>query len=243
MTEILRKHTRSVNITPNINPYALGSVLTEFGNTKIHITVNQDTSIPPWLKGKGTGWVTAEYAMLPGSTHDRNQRERKSVSGRSQEIQRLIGRSLRTIVDLKALGERQLIIDCDVLVADGGTRTASITGAYVALVMAINKLIKKGDIKATNITNIINSQVAALSVGVNAEGKIIADLNYEEDSSCHTDMNLVMTSQGKFIEIQGTAEKNPFSPDELAKLIECGQTAMKQLFEIQNKVLEKCLNN
>src|SRR5690606_23401822 len=182
MSLIKRETPRSVVFTPNINPYAAGSVIAEFGHTKIHITASVQESVPPFLKGKGQGWVTAEYAMLPSATHTRSDRERKGASGRTQEIQRLIGRSLRSIVDLKKLGERSILIDCDVIVADGGTRTASISGAYIALEMAVRKLIKEGLLKE----NPIKDGLAAISIGINNADEVIADLNYEEDSSCGT---------------------------------------------------------
>ncbi len=233
MSLIQRETPREIKFTKNINPYAAGSVIAEFGNTKIHITATIDEDTPRWLKGKGKGWVTAEYSMLPGSTHDRNRRERKGVSGRSQEIQRLIARSLRAAIDLTKLGERQIIVDCDVLVADGGTRTTSISGGYVALALAVNKLIEEGKLE----TNPLIHQVGALSVGINKEGKVIADLNYEEDSTCETDMNIVMTSDGEFVEVQGTAEERPFSKAQLLALIECSEAALKTVFEKQNSVL------
>lgn len=228
-----RKTPRSIKFTPNINPYALGSVLAEFGNTKVHITVSLEDNVPPWMRGKGQGWVTAEYNMLPGSTHTRSKRERNGPGGRTQEIQRLIGRSLRTMVDLKKLGENSLVVDCDVIVADGGTRTTSISGAYVALCLAMNALIKKGSIKE----NPLREQLAAISVGIDAKGNILADLNYEEDSSCHTDMNFVMTKSGKFIEVQGTAEKEPFSKDQLNLILSCAEEALMAVFKKQDEVL------
>ena len=211
MSLIKRSTPRKVSFTPNINPYAAGSVIAEFGNTKVHITVTVEESVPPWMRGQNKGWVTGEYNMLPSATHSRNRRERSKVSGRTQEIQRLIGRSLRSIVDLEKLGERSIVVDCDVLVADGGTRTTSISGAYVALSLAIKKLMEEGKITETPIIE----QLGAISVGVDTEGKVIADLNYEEDSSCETDMNIVMTREGRFIEIQGTAEGQPFSKEQL----------------------------
>jgi len=232
MSLISRNHPRKIKFTSHINPYASGSVIAEFGNTKVHITASVEESVPPWMKGKGEGWITAEYSMLPGSTHTRSQRERSKVSGRTQEIQRLIGRSLRAAIDLKKLGERTVMIDCDVLVADGGTRTTSISGAMVALQLAVNNLIKHGKLKETPIIN----QIAAISVGVNPEGKIISDLNYEEDSSCHTDMNIVMTKGGKFIEVQGTAEGEPFSMEQLQALVDCAQFSLKTVFEEQDKI-------
>lgn len=215
MSLIQRTNPRDIKITKNINPYAAGSVLAEFGNTKVHITAVLEENVPGWLRGRGTGWVTAEYSMLPGSTHSRNRRERSKVGGRTQEIQRLIARSLRAVVDMEKLGERMITVDCDVLVADGGTRTTSITGAYVALQLAVDNLMKSGELTE----NPIVEPLAALSIGINKEGKVIADLNYEEDSSCDTDMNIVMTKSGKFIEVQGTAEGEPFSREQLNALL------------------------
>ncbi len=234
MSLIKRDTPRVIKFTPNINPYAYGSVLAEFGNTKVHITASVQESVPPFLKGKGQGWMTAEYAMLPSSTHTRSERERKGASGRTQEIQRLIGRSLRSIMDLNKLGERTIMIDCDVIVADGGTRTTSISGAYVALEMAVRRLMKEGLLKQ----NPIKDGLCAISVGINSNNEVIADLNYEEDSSCETDMNIVMTSSGKFVEVQGTAEKEPFAMDHLTALISCAQTALKVVVKQQQAALE-----
>jgi ribonuclease PH len=208
--------------------------MAEFGNTKVHITASVQESVPPFLKGKGQGWLTAEYAMLPSSTHTRSDRERKGASGRTQEIQRLIGRSLRSIVDMNKLGERTIMLDCDVLVADGGTRTTSISGAYVALEMAVKRLMKEGLLKE----NPIKDGLCAISIGINSKQEVIADLNYEEDSSCETDMNIVMTASGKFVEVQGTAEKEPFSTEHLNSLIACAQTALKVVISEQRRVLE-----
>ena len=233
MSLIQRSTPREIKFTAGINPYAAGSVIAEFGNTKVHITATVEENVPSWMRGKGSGWVTAEYNMLPGSTHTRSRRERSKVGGRTQEIQRLIGRALRAVVDMKVLGERMVTIDCDVLVADGGTRTTSVSGAYVALEMAINKLMKDGLIKK----NPILEPLAALSVGINKENKVIADLNYEEDSSCETDMNIVLTKSGKFIELQGTAEGQPFSREHLDALIDCSFEAMKSVFSAQEDVL------
>ena len=233
MSAIKRTNSRAIKFTKNISPYAAGSVLVEFGQTRVHITATVEDTLPPWLRGKGGGWVTAEYAMLPGSTHTRSQRERRSVSGRSQEIQRLIGRSLRSIVDLKALGERLIILDCDVLVADGGTRTASISGAYVALKLAVDQLLRDRVIARSPL----QGKLAALSVGIDQRGDIIADLNYREDSSCETDMNVVMTNDGRFVEIQGTAEGAPFSSDQLQDLLECARLALGEVFRAQAEVL------
>ncbi len=234
MSLIKRDSPRPIKFTAGINPYAAGSVLAEFGNTKVHITAVVQESVPPFLKGKGQGWVTAEYAMLPSSTHTRSDRERKGASGRTQEIQRLIGRSLRSIVDLKKLGERSILIDCDVIVADGGTRTTSISGAYIALEMAVKKLMNEGLVKE----NPIKDGLAAISIGINKNDEVIADLNYEEDSSCGTDMNIVMTSSGKFVEVQGTAEGEPFSMDHLNALLSCAQTALKVVMKEQRSLLD-----
>ena len=235
MTLIKRETPRPIKFTTGINPYAHGSVMAEFGNTKVHITASVQESVPPFLKGKGKGWLTAEYAMLPGATHTRSDRERKGASGRTQEIQRLIGRALRCIIDLDKLGERTIMLDCDVIVADGGTRTTSISGAYIALEMAVRKLIRDGLLKETPI----RESLAAISIGINKAGEVIADLNYEEDSSCETDMNIVMTSGGKFVEVQGTAEGQPFSMDHLQALLGCAQTALKVVMKEQKAVLDK----
>ncbi len=235
MSLIKRDTPRPIKFTPNINPYAYGSVMAEFGNTKVHITASVQESVPPFLKGKGQGWLTAEYAMLPSSTHTRSERERKGASGRTQEIQRLIGRSLRSVVDMNKLGERTIMVDCDVIVADGGTRTTSISGAYVALEMAVRRLMKEGLLKE----NPIKDGLCAISIGINSNNEIIADLNYEEDSSCETDMNIVMTTGGKFVEVQGTAEKEPFSMNHLTELLACAQSALKVVIKEQQATLEK----
>ncbi|MBF0297280.1 MAG: ribonuclease PH [Oligoflexia bacterium] len=235
LQETLVKRTipRQIKITPNINPYALGSVIVEYGNTKIHITASLEKEVPAFLKGSAKGWVTAEYAMLPHSTHTRTQRERKGICGRSQEIQRLIGRSLRAAIDLNLLGERSIMIDCDVLVADGGTRTASISGGFVALGLAVKKLLIDGVIKS----NPIKERIAGVSVGITKDGSVIADLNYDEDSSVATDMNIVMSENGRFIELQGTAEGTPFSKNELDRMLYCAQEACKTIFEEQKKII------
>jgi len=234
MSLIKREAHRDIKITSNINPYAHGSVICECGNTKVHITATVDEGVPPWMRGTNKGWVTAEYNMLPGSTHDRIRRERKGASGRTSEIQRLIGRALRAVVDMEKLGERQIIVDCDVLVADGGTRTTSITGGFVALQIAINKLMKDGLIKESPI----KENLAALSVGLDRDGKVIADLNYEEDSNCEADVNIVMTESGRIVEVQGTAEGEPFSREQFDAIIDCGATALKSVFKIQNEVIK-----
>lgn len=233
MSLISRSEPRKISFTKNINPYAAGSVIAEFGNTKVHITATVEESVPGWMRNSGKGWVTAEYNMLPGSTHTRSRRERNNVGGRTQEIQRLIGRALRAVVDLEKLGEVSITIDCDVLVADGGTRTTSVSGAYVALELAIKKLMNEGKLKV----NPLKDRLAALSVGIDKSGKIIADLNYEEDSSCETDMNIVMTKEGKFVELQGTAEGEAFSYDHLLGLVECAKEALKVVFKAQDEIL------
>jgi len=230
---IARSTPRHIIYSINPNPYAKGSVIAECGNTKVYVTVTVEESVPPFLKGKGEGWLTAEYSMLPSSTHTRIKRERQGASGRTQEIQRLIGRSLRSVVDLKKLGERTVQIDCDVIVADGGTRTTSISGAYVALKLAISKLMQDGLLKENPITD----QLAAISVGINKEGKIIGDLNYEEDSSCGTDMNIVMTASGKFVEVQGTAEGEPFSEEQMMALLSCAKSCLRVVFTKQIEAL------
>lgn len=234
---IHRTNPRNIKFDLSPNPYAAGSVIAHCGNTSVYISVTIDDGVPPFLKGKGQGWLTAEYSMLPSSTHSRIKRERTGASGRTQEIQRLIGRAIRAIIDLNKIGERTIQIDCDVLVADGGTRTTSITGAYVALMLAIQSLLNKGVIAH----NPIREQLAAISVGLNAEGQVIADLNYDEDSSCEVDMNIVMTKSGKFIELQGTAEGDPFSSDQMFALISCAQQALEKVFIAQNQALQMAI--
>lgn len=219
---------RPVKITRNFIMHPAGSVLIEMGHTKVICTAMIEEKVPSFLKGAGSGWVTAEYGMIPGSTGQRKQRNTKGIDGRSQEIQRLIGRSLRAIVDLKKLGERTIWIDCDVIQADGGTRTASITGAYIALRDAIDKLISDGLLQASPLT----TSVAAVSVGI-VNDEVLLDLCYEEDSHAHVDMNLIMTGEGEFIEVQGTGEEKPFSRAQLNALMEMGEHGIKQLTEIQ----------
>jgi ribonuclease PH len=223
---------RNTKITANISPYAEGSALIEVGGTKVICTASVEERVPPFLRNKGTGWVTAEYAMLPRATGTRTQRETLRPSGRTQEIQRLIGRSLRAVVDTKLLGERQIFIDCDVIQADGGTRCASITGAYVALALACRKLMKKGTIKNSPIL----SEVAAVSVGI-VENTPVLDLCYAEDSSAEVDMNIVCTGAGKFIEIQGTAEREPFTREQMNEMLALAETGINQLFTIQRNAL------
>ncbi|MDD3266906.1 MAG: ribonuclease PH [Burkholderiales bacterium] len=218
---------RNIKITRNYTKHAEGSVLVEFGDTKVLCTASIEESVPGFLKGKGTGWVTAEYSMLPRATNTRNKREisQGKPNARNQEIQRLIGRSLRAIVNMKKLGERQILIDCDVIQADGGTRTASITGAYVALRDAIDTLLKKNLIKETPLID----AVAAISVGVYNDMPVL-DLDYIEDSSCDTDMNVVMTQKGGIVEIQGTAEGKAFSRSTLNELLDLAEHGIKELF-------------
>lgn len=225
---------RQTKITPKVSPYAEGSALIEVGRTKVICTASVEERVPHWMRNLGKGWVTAEYAMLPRSTHTRIRRERPNASGRTMEIQRLIGRSLRAVVDMERLGERQIIIDCDVLQADGGTRCASITGAYIALHLACEKLVSTGKMASSPIT----SEVAAVSVGV-VEGTPILDLKYEEDSEADVDMNVVSTGTGKFIEIQGTAEKEPFDRQEMDHMLELAEKGVNELFAIQREVLGK----
>ncbi|MBR9907310.1 MAG: ribonuclease PH [Gammaproteobacteria bacterium] len=225
---------RPVTITRNFTRHAEGSVLIEFGDTKVLCTASVDKSVPRFLKGKGQGWVTAEYGMLPRSTHSRMDREaaRGKQGGRTVEIQRLIGRSLRACVDMAALGENTITIDCDVLQADGGTRTASITGACVALVDALNWMRKEGIVK----TNPLKGLVAAVSVGM-YKGHPVADLDYPEDSKAETDMNVVMTEAGKFIEIQGTAEGEPFSSEDMNAMLDLAKHAIRELMDLQKQAL------
>ncbi|EGY52845.1 ribonuclease PH [Neisseria shayeganii] len=227
---------RPVSITPDFLPHADGSVLIACGNTKIICTATVEESLPPFLRGKDQGWVTAEYGMLPASTASRMRREAAAgkQSGRTQEIQRLIGRSLRAAVDLQRLGERQILIDCDVIQADGGTRTASITGAFVAMSLAVQKLLKAGML----LSNPIREQVAAVSAGV-VGGVPLLDLDYPEDSGCDSDVNLVMTASGKIIEIQGTAEGAPFSHAELLQLLALGQKGIAELAVHQQAALRQ----
>jgi ribonuclease PH len=225
---------REVKITRNYLDYAEGSVLIECGATKVICTASVEENVPPFMRGKGTGWVTAEYSMLPRATHTRSQREsaRGKVGGRTHEIQRLIGRSLRAVMDLTLLGERSILIDCDVIQADGGTRTASITGAYVALVDALRLLVNHGTIA----TQPLREAVAAISVGI-VEGNPLLDLNYEEDSAAEVDMNFVMTSSNRFVEVQGTAEGKPFTVQEMDIMRSMAISAIARLFEIQRKAL------
>jgi ribonuclease PH len=224
---------RKLTIRRNYIKSAEGAVLIEMGDTKVICTATVDNSVPSFLRGKGTGWVTAEYAMLPRSSPKRIQRERIKVGGRTHEIQRLIGRSLRSVVDMTALGERSVLIDCDVVQADGGTRTASITGAYVALVDALRHIQKQGLIEAVPVIDYL----AAISIGI-VDGKPMLDLCYEEDSTAEVDMNLVMTGKGGVVELQGTAEGKPFSKNELSKLLTLGEKGIKELVKKQKVLLK-----
>ncbi|MCE9787434.1 ribonuclease PH [Shewanella chilikensis] len=226
--------TRPISITRQFTAHAEGSVLVEFGDTKVLCTASFTEGVPRFLKGQGQGWVTAEYGMLPRSTHSRMDREaaRGKQSGRTQEIQRLIGRALRAAVDMKLLGENTIVIDCDVIQADGGTRTAAITGACVALVDALNWARAKGILKA----NPLKFLIAAVSVGI-FEGEPICDLEYIEDSAAETDMNVVMTETGKIIEIQGTAEGEPFSHEELLNLLELAKHGIREIIDVQKAAL------
>jgi ribonuclease PH len=227
---------RPIKFTRNWLSNAEGSVLVEFGNTRVLCVASFTPGVPKWLSGKGKGWVTSEYAMLPRATHTRSDREsvKGKLGGRTQEISRLVGRSLRAIVDMEALGENTLVIDCDVLQADGGTRTASITGAYVALVDAINWAKKEGHVSA-NKEPLIKG-VSAVSVGI-INGVPMLDLCYEEDVSAETDMNIVCTSDGNFVEVQGTAEGKPFDRDLLNKLLDLGAAGCAELAKLQNAAL------
>ena len=226
---------RSIRITRNYTKHAEGSVLVEFGDTKVICTVSVENGVPRFLKGQGQGWLTAEYGMLPRATGERNQREasRGKQGGRTLEIQRLIGRSLRAALDLSKLGENTLYIDCDVIQADGGTRTASITGATVAVIDALATLKKRGALKQ----NPLKQLVAAVSVGI-YQGEAVLDLDYLEDSAAGTDLNVVMTDAGGFIEVQGTAEGTPFQPEELNAMLALARKGLEELFELQRAALD-----
>ena len=229
---------RKLSIEPNVSRYAEGSCIITCGGTRVLCTATVEDKTPPFLKNTGKGWVTAEYGMLPRSTHSRMPREaaKGKQSGRTQEIQRLIGRSLRSVVNLKALGERQIIIDCDVIEADGGTRTASITGGYVALAIALEGLVKKGVLKSSPLS----SQLAAISCGI-YQGHAVLDLDYIEDSTATMDANYVLTADGKIVEIQCTAEEAPVTDKEVAALYKLAKKGIKQLAAAQNKAIAKGL--
>lgn len=226
---------RQVKVTRNFTKYAEGSVYIEVGDTKVLCNVSIEDKVPQFLKGSGEGWITAEYNMLPRSTGTRKVRDvtRLKIDGRTMEIQRLIGRALRSVVDLKALGEKTLWVDCDVIQADGGTRTTSITGAFIAMVDAVNKLHKERPFKVYPIRNF----VSAISVGIVNDNKLI-DLCYEEDSNAKVDMNIVGTEEGEFVEIQGTGEKSPMTRDELNELLDLGEKGLKHMIAIQKNALK-----
>ncbi|NNC46975.1 MAG: ribonuclease PH [Sphingomonas sp.] len=224
---------RELSFEPGFTKHAEGSVLVSTGATRVLVTASVETSLPPWLRGKGKGWVTGEYGMLPRATHTRGNREaaRGKQSGRTQEIQRLIGRSLRAVVDLKALGERQITLDCDVIQADGGTRTASITGAWVAMRMAVDKLLENGDLE----TDPIETQVAAISCGV-YKGTPVLDLDYDEDSAADSDGNFVLTGDGKIVEAQISAEGERFTEENLLRLMRLAKIGCDEIFAAQLEV-------
>lgn len=226
---------RPIKISRNYTKHAEGSVLIEFGDTKVLCNATVEEGVPRFLKGQGQGWVTAEYGMLPRATNSRNQREaaKGKQTGRTMEIQRLIARSLRAAVDLKKLGEYTITLDCDVIQADGGTRTAAISGACVALVDALNKMVEQGKLAQSPL----KSMVAAVSVGI-VDGEALCDLEYVEDSAAETDMNVVMMDDGRMIEVQGTAEGEPFSHDELLSLLSLAKTGLGSIFEAQREALK-----
>ena len=223
---------RPVRIRPEVVRHAEGSVEIEMGHTRVICTASVDTTVPKWLAGSGSGWVSAEYGMLPRSTHTRIHRDKAANSGRTQEISRLIGRSLRAAIDLRALGERQIQVDCDVIQADGGTRTAAITGGFVALALALKFLHNQGAL----LTMPLKGYVAAVSIGL-LKDNVLLDLNYEEDSACSTDMNFVLTDQDQFIEVQGTAEGAPFSRKQLDEMANMAFLGCRQLYAKQAEIL------
>lgn len=228
---------RRTAIATGVNRYAEGSALVEVGETKVICTATVDEKVPPFMKGQGRGWVTAEYAMLPRATQVRNQREsvKGKPGGRTMEIQRLIGRALRSVVNLAALGERTITLDCDVIQADGGTRTASVTGAFVALALAVDKL-RAGGLLPEGRPYPITDMLASLSVGV-VDGNVLLDLNYEEDSRAKVDMNVVLTGAGKLVEVQGTGEESPFTRQELNAMLDLAEQGIRRLHAIQREVL------
>lgn len=230
-----QNNLRPITMTPHFVKHPEGSVLIEVGDTKVICNASIENRVPPFLRGKGKGWVTAEYAMLPRATDQRNIREssKGKVSGRTMEIQRLIGRALRSVIDLEKLGERTLWIDCDVIQADGGTRTASISGAFVAAVLAFGKLLENGTIEEIPVKDFL----AATSVGILPDGKEVLDLNYEEDFRALVDMNIVMTGAGKFVEIQGNGEESTFTYEELQTMLGLAQEGLGEIFKIQKEVL------
>ncbi|MGJ9383015.1 ribonuclease PH [Salipaludibacillus sp. CF4.18] len=226
---------RNVEILPGYIKHPEGSVLISFGDTKVICSASVEDRVPPFMRGKGKGWVTAEYAMLPRATEQRNIREssKGKITGRTMEIQRLIGRALRSVVDLDKIGERTVWIDCDVIQADGGTRTASITGAFVAMGLAFEKLIKEGKVKS----NPLKGYLAAISVGIDEKQQAMLDLDYVEDSQANVDMNVVMTSDGELVEVQGTGEEATFSRKQLNEMLDLAEKGIEELFLMQKKVL------
>lgn len=227
-------HLRNIKISTNVNKYAEGSCLIEFGDTKVLCTASVDTKVPIWMRGNGSGWITAEYGMLPRSCENRLQRDKKN--GRTHEIQRLIGRSLRSAVDMDKLGENTIWIDCDVMQADGGTRTASITGGFIAMVLAMESMKKRGILKDIPV----NDYLAAISVGIHRDN-LILDLNYIEDSSAEVDMNVVMNSNGGIIEVQGTAEGKTFSRKTMDSMMDLAEKGIKELMDHQRTILRDIL--
>ena len=229
-----RDQIRPVKVTRNFTKHAEGSVLIEMGDTKVICTASIEDKVPPFLKGKGAGWVTAEYAMLPRATHDRSPREsvKGKQGGRTLEIQRLVGRALRAVIDTSRLGERTIWIDCDVIQADGGTRTASITGSFIALADAVGVLKKKDLIKVNPLTDYL----AAISIG-KVGGQVMVDLAYEEDSHAEVDLNLVMTGAGQYVEVQGTAEKTPFNKKDMDEFLDLGWGAIRELVDLQKSLI------
>lgn len=227
---------RDIKITPNFTIYAEGSVLIEMGNTKVICTASISDRVPPFLRNQGRGWLTAEYSMLPRATEDRNMREavKGKLSGRTMEIQRLIGRSLRACIDLEKIGEKTITVDCDVIQADGGTRTASITGGYMALALAVKKLLKKDKLKE----NPLIANVAAISAGI-VGGQPMLDLKYTEDSTAEVDMNVIMNSNGEFVEVQGTGEEATYTRKELNEMLDLAEKGIMELVELQNKIVEE----
>jgi len=229
---------REVRFVPDFTKHAEGSVLASFGDTQVLCTASIEERVPGWMRGKGSGWVTGEYGMLPRATHTRSGREatRGKQGGRTLEIQRLIGRSLRAVTDMKALGERSVMLDCDVIQADGGTRTASISGAYVALSIAMGRLVAQGKLKK----NPLYGQVAAVSVGIYS-GTPVLDLDYAEDSEAETDMNIVMNEAGRFIEVQGTAEGHAFTDDEFSAMLGLARIGIAEIITVQNEAIATAL--
>lgn len=223
---------RPVRMTPGFVKYPEGSVLIEMGETRVLCNATVEASVPPWRVGSGAGWITAEYALLPRSTHQRTRRETRGLGGRTQEIRRLIGRSLRAAGDLQKLGERTVILDCDVIQADGGTRTAAVTGGYVALALALQRLSDQGVISP----DVLVTEVAAISLGL-VGGQVLMDLCYEEDATAEADFNLVMTGDGRLVEVQGTAEGSPFGRDVFGAVLDLAQHGIDQLLALQRQVL------